>query len=308
MGVTLTPREIQARIRAGQSVDELAADTGMTTSEIEPFAGPVLAERSWFASQASRGLVRRDGVSTHQSLLDLIGDRLANRGLSTADVNWDAWRGHDRLWTLRASFRSGSALHEAVFRYDPAGRFSTAVNDEARWLIGEASAAVVTPQPDHRTASHNADIDSEPTLDLSVTHHIGAPTDDFEPGDFMDAELTQVNGVYDLMPGSSMDVLYDMLASINEESVRIYDGLTGGSGGASKQSRKTAATTKPALKPKLAPAKPEPEPEQVEELDLREVRVVVDEAKEPTTRIPKSKKRVIVPTWDEIMFGSPSVS
>jgi len=297
MGVTLTPREIQSRIRAGQSVDELAADSGMPASEIEPFAGPVLAERAWFASQASRGLVRRDGVSTHQTLIDLIGDRLANRGLSTADVNWDAWRGHDRLWTLRASFRSGSSLHEAVFRYDPAGRFSTAVNDEARWLIGEATAAVVTPQSSRQAASHNADIDAEPTLDLSVTHNIGAPTDDFEPGDFTDAELTQIDGVYDLTPGNNMDVLYDMLASINEESVRIYDGLTGGS----KQAKKPASSGRQSAKTKAAPDdQPAPEPDAEPE--------VIDEAKEPTTRIPKSKKRVIVPTWDEIMFGSPTVN
>ncbi|MCL2465069.1 MAG: septation protein SepH, partial [Micrococcales bacterium] len=75
MDAALTPREIQARIRAGASVDELAAESGMTLAQIEPFAGPVLAERAWFASQASIGLVRRDGVNTHQTLIEIMSDR-----------------------------------------------------------------------------------------------------------------------------------------------------------------------------------------------------------------------------------------
>ena len=314
MDAALTPREIQARIRAGASVDELAAETGMTLAQIEPFAGPVLAERAWFASQASNGLVRRDGANTHQSLLELMGDRLANRGLSTADVSWDAWRGHDRLWTIRASFRSGSALHEAVFRYDPTGRFSTAVNDEARWLVGEASSN--RSQPTRRPSVRDTDADVEPTLDMAATTHQMTmtphqmltpekiPAIDFEPGDFADAELTQVNGVYELVPSDNgMDVLYDMLASINEESVRIYDGLTGSNGGqTSRISRKTGGTRSTG-RSKAAPNK-EPEPAEA----APQLPALSEEAKEPTVRIPKSKKRATVPTWDEIMFGSPTVN
>jgi len=318
MDAVLTPREIQARIRAGQTPDEVAADSGMTLTQIEPFANPVMAERAWFAAQASRGLVRRDGVSTHQSLIELMGDRLANRGLSTADVTWDAWRGTDRLWTLRASFRSGSALHEAVFRYDPVGRFSTAVNDEARWLVGEPTTSH-GPQPGRRSATRNADIDSEPTLDLDVTHQMVRPragrtvpvADDFEPGDFTAAQLTQVDGVYDLVSGmdDGMDVLYDMLASINEESVRIYNGLTGGSTEGS--SRRTGRSSKSSTKPKATQPRPSSVPD--EEVTYPEAAkeaepalpAMNDEAKEPTARIPKSKKRATVPTWDEIMFGSP---
>jgi len=290
----------------------------MAVAQIEPFAGPVMAERAWFANQASRGLVRREGVNTHQTLIELMGDRLANRGLSTADVNWDAWRGHDRLWTLRASFRSGSALHEAVFRYDPIGRFSVAVNDEARWLIGEASSSH-GPQPGRRTPARDADVDSEPTLDLDVTRVVKQatrtllPGQDFEPGDFADAQLTQVDGVYDLVSGldGGMDVLYGMLASINEESVRIYDGLTGATSSPKPAKTNTKTTTRPSsktsAKPKAAAAaKPLQEQTSLPVGDDEpQLPSWNEEAKEPTVRIPKSKKRVTVPTWDEIMFGSP---
>jgi len=324
MDAALTPREIQSRIRAGQSVDELAADTGMTLAQIEPFAVPVIAERAWFANEASRGLVRREGVGTNQSLLELIGDRLAGRGISTADISWDAWRGHDRLWTLRASYYSGSSLHEAVFRYDPVGRFSQAVNDEARWLVGEASSA---RGPQRRSpAREPVNVDAEPTLDMASTQlapesrPVSESIIDFEPGDFADAELTQVDGVYDLVSGvgAGMDVLYDMLASINEESVRIYDGLTGASssGQRTQQPKKSdgGATRLLGKIRAQGKAEPEPEPELEPELVLDpflevepQLPALNDESKQPTVRIPKSKKRVAVPTWDEIMFGSPQV-
>ena len=43
--VVLTPREIQARIRGGKSIEDLARASGMSQGRIEPFAHPILAER-----------------------------------------------------------------------------------------------------------------------------------------------------------------------------------------------------------------------------------------------------------------------
>jgi len=297
----LSPREIQSRIRAGASTQDVAESCGMPVSAIEPFAGPVLAERAYIANQATRGQVHRAGTSTHQTLAEIVGDRLAARGLTSADVTWDAWRGNDRLWTLRASYRSGSSLHEGVFRYDSAGRFSVAVDDEARWLVGERSSAH-GPQRGRRPATRGVDVDSEPTIDLAPARHFGEQpsTIDFEPDDYSPAKLAEIDGVYDLVtePEVGMDVLYDMLAGFNEDSVRIYEGLTGVTAEPLAKTpndddapkKTTRAKTAPAAVPEELPTKPH------------------DEAKEPTQRIPKSKKRATVPTWDEIMFGSPQTS
>jgi len=292
----LSPREIQSRIRAGASVQDIADSCGMPESAVEPFAGPVLAERAYIASQATRGQVHRTGASTHQTLAEIVGDRLASRGLTSSDVNWDAWRGNDRLWTLRASYRSGSSLHEGVFRYDSTGRFSIAVNDEARWLIGERSSAH-GPQRGRRPATRGVDVDSEPTIDLDPGRQYGAPaTLDFEPDDYSPAQFAEVDGVYDLVtePEVGMDVLYDMLAGFNEDSVRIYEGLTGAT---------TRAFTEPPLTGDEAPKKTA-RPKAAADADVPPAKPQ-DEAKEPTQRIPKSKRRATVPTWDEIMFGSP---
>jgi len=298
MADALSPREIQSRIRAGASVQDVADSFGVPASTVERFAGPVLAERAYIANQATRGQVHRAGSSTHQTLAEVVGDRLASRGLTSADVTWDAWRGNDRLWTLRASYRSGSALHEGVFRYDGAGRFSTAVNDEARWLVGEPSSAH-GPQRGRRPSSRSTDVDSEPTIDLESAKQFAASgsTLDFEPDDYSPGRLAEVDGVYDLVtePEVGMDVLYDMLAGFNEDSVRIYEGLTGTTGKLPVASPKAEEEPKKTTHTKTAPAEPPTEAATKPH----------DEAKEPTQRIPKSKKRATVPTWDEIMFGSP---
>jgi len=293
MDAALSPREIQSRIRAGQTVAEVAQASGMNPDAIEPFARSVIAERAYIAGQATKGQVRREGLSAHQTLAELVGDRLASRGLNSSDVVWDAWRGADRLWTLRATYHSGSALHEGVFRYDATGRFSVPVNDEARWLIGEQSSAR-GPQPGRRSPSR--DVDSERTVDLKNTRELTLI--DFEPDDYSPAQLTEVDGIYDLVtrqdPG--MDVLYDMLASFNEDSVRIYEGLKG----ARRVDREGSEPTHVVPKNQKKTAKSE-----ITAPIVTPVKTSGDEAKEPTQRIPKSKKRAVVPTWDEIMFGSP---
>src|ERR1700753_3109436 len=58
----MRPREIQARIRAGESVDQVAAASGLPVTTVERVAYPVLLERSRTASLAQRAHpVREDG-------------------------------------------------------------------------------------------------------------------------------------------------------------------------------------------------------------------------------------------------------
>src|SRR6266540_2591262 len=58
----MRPREIQARIRAGESVEQVAAAAGLPEHRVERFAYPVLLERSRTAELAQRAHpVREDG-------------------------------------------------------------------------------------------------------------------------------------------------------------------------------------------------------------------------------------------------------
>src|SRR5436190_22174274 len=59
MDSALRPRDIQARIRAGESPEDVAAAGQTTVDAIMPFAGPVVAERQHVARNALKGSLRR---------------------------------------------------------------------------------------------------------------------------------------------------------------------------------------------------------------------------------------------------------
>ena len=159
MDIGLTPREIQTRIRAGASVDEVAEAAGVPSERIEGFASPVLAEREHIAATALAGSVRRrSDSSAHRTLNVTVTDRLAGRGVSADAIAWDAWRGADRTWTLVARYEIGATPREAVFHYQQQGKVCVPANDDARWLTGELSALPGSP-----------DDPTEPTVDLNVT-------------------------------------------------------------------------------------------------------------------------------------------
>src|SRR5690606_11770219 len=50
----LRPKEIQARIRAGASAQEVAEAAGLPVEHVQRYEGPVLAERAWVVEQARR--------------------------------------------------------------------------------------------------------------------------------------------------------------------------------------------------------------------------------------------------------------
>ena len=68
MDSALRPRDIQARIRAGESPEDVAAAAKTTVEAIMPYAGPVLAERAHVAQTALKAsLRRRSGEATSQA-------------------------------------------------------------------------------------------------------------------------------------------------------------------------------------------------------------------------------------------------
>ncbi|GAB3901970.1 hypothetical protein GCM10027612_66290 [Microbispora bryophytorum subsp. camponoti] len=60
----LRPKEIQARIRAGETAEEIAATAGIPVERVRWFEGPVLQEREYMAQQAQRVAVRMPGETT----------------------------------------------------------------------------------------------------------------------------------------------------------------------------------------------------------------------------------------------------
>jgi hypothetical protein len=133
----LRPRDIQARIRAGASVEQLAESAGEDIARIERFAHPVLLERARAAELATAAHpVLTDGPSV-LTLLETVTSALVARGLNPDSATWDAWRNEDGRWTVQLGWKAGRSDNRAHFRYCPGSHGGTvnAVDDAARELI-----------------------------------------------------------------------------------------------------------------------------------------------------------------------------
>lgn len=133
----LRPRDIQARIRAGASAEEVAQLAGIPVDRVRRFEGPVLAERAFMAERARKTPVRRPGENTGPQLGEAVAERLLLRGADKDSVQWDSWRRDDGTWEVLLVYRVATEPHSASWTYDPPRRLVQAVDDEARALIGE---------------------------------------------------------------------------------------------------------------------------------------------------------------------------
>ncbi len=143
----LRPKEIQAKIRAGASVEQVAAAAGVDIGRVERFAHPVLLERSRAAELATAAHpVLADGPSV-LTLLETVTAALVARGLDPDATNWDAWRNEDGRWTVQMGWKAGLSDNVAHFRFTPGahGGTVTAFDDAACELIDPDFARPLRP-------------------------------------------------------------------------------------------------------------------------------------------------------------------
>src|SRR6478735_3956153 len=146
----LRPREIQARVRAGESPADLAAAAGVDVERVARFARPVLQEREHVALAAQQVVVRTGALDG--PLGEVVDDRLASI-VPDPDTAWDAWRREDGRWTIALNFRDDVQRRTARWSFDPVTN-SVIVDDEtARWLTEGTPQPAATPRVAAPTAS-----------------------------------------------------------------------------------------------------------------------------------------------------------
>ncbi len=151
MESALRPRDIQARIRAGETPESVAQAAQTTVDKIMTYAGPVLAEREHVAQRAQRSSVRRapgESAGAARTLGDAVAAHLRAGNVDPATVSWDAWRREDGRWTLTALFETSERSGTAEFTYDAPGNYVVLDNDDAKWLVGEVVAGAAPPRND----------------------------------------------------------------------------------------------------------------------------------------------------------------
>jgi Protein of unknown function (DUF3071) len=139
----LRPKEIQDRIRAGETAEEIADAAGIPIERVRRFEGPVLAERDYRAQEAQKATVRSPGDSgPGPQLGDLVAERLMELGASSDDANWDSRKRADGNWQVKVTFSVGSRTQVAEWIFDPRRRHIAPDDDlAARLCLPEADLA-----------------------------------------------------------------------------------------------------------------------------------------------------------------------
>ena len=158
----LRPKEIQARIRAGETVEEIADAAGIAVERVRWFEGPVLAERGYMADQAQLASVRRPGDAIPSSpgprLGEIVAERLKVFGADPEEAQWDARKLGDGSWLVQLTFISGGRLHNAEWNFDPRRRHVVPADDNASRmsLPGGEPPMPAAPAPGEATVTHLA--------------------------------------------------------------------------------------------------------------------------------------------------------
>ncbi|WET78827.1 septation protein SepH [Amycolatopsis sp. QT-25] len=184
----MRPREIQARIRAGESVEQVASSAGVTVQRVERFAYPVLLERSRTAELAQRAHpVREDGPDV-QTLGEVVAHSFGQRGHDYSQATWDSWRGDDGKWVVVLSWKAGRSDNRAHWSFSPGAHGGTvqALDENAEVLLNpnayRAPRTVRALDPG-REAVVQPTLDSAPDEPVAkvIDAPITEPEEDVEP-------------------------------------------------------------------------------------------------------------------------------
>ncbi|MER7049634.1 MULTISPECIES: septation protein SepH [Streptomyces] len=188
----LRPRDIQARIRAGASAEEVAQFAGIPVERVRRFEGPVLAERAFMAERARKTSVRRPGENTGPQLGEAVQERLTLRGAEKDTLLWDSWRRDDGTWEVLLIYRVAGEPHSASWSYDPPRRLVQAVDDEARALIGETDDTIAAQEPSFPFVPRIARLPRDRPLDRTLDRPLERPQTAEPPGESERDSLTSL--------------------------------------------------------------------------------------------------------------------
>jgi hypothetical protein len=131
----LRPKEIQARIRAGETAEQIADAAGVPIERVRWFEGPVLAERAYVAQQAQSASVRRPGdTGPGPRLGEIVSERLRVLGADPEEAQWDSRKRGDGSWLVELTCDAGSRQVSGVWAFDPRRRHAMPEDEGAARL------------------------------------------------------------------------------------------------------------------------------------------------------------------------------
>jgi len=160
-------KEIQARLRAGESMGSISRTTDWPIEKIEKFSGPILQERAYVIETALKSYLRREASSP--TLGEAAEVQLSNHGVDMDAVEWNTHRNVDGTWNVVVQYPNIDGTAEANWNFELGNRILTANDDSARWISGDAKES----RP--RTATHGFINSQDPTPFAPTTPPPPAP-------------------------------------------------------------------------------------------------------------------------------------
>ncbi|WEH14845.1 septation protein SepH [Streptomyces sp. VNUA24] len=283
----LRPRDIQARIRAGATAEEVAQLAGIPVDRVRRFEGPVLAERAFMAERARKTPVRRPGENAAGPQLgEAVQERLLLRGAEKDTVQWDSWRRDDGTWEVLLVYCVAGEPHSASWTYDPPRRLVQAVDDEARSLIGESD-DLGSPEPSFPFVPRIARLPRDRPLDRQADRPAlpGPPESDEE----LVSERDSLTSILEAVPSYRGDLVVPELPSLEpqEESTSVEEV-------AEEESAAPAASAGSAYADVLMPRS----------VNGHRDRLIGATDRQAEADGVRPGRRAAVPSWDEIVFGT----
>lgn len=171
-------------MRAGESPQQVSAETGWPIDRVERYAEQPLAERAFIADQAMTVEIRRSGSVV--SVRDTAVDVLARAGVNLSELVVDSARRADGKWAVTAEVPGKSI--SASWVYDHGARSLQPLDDDARRLMGvepvEADLIAIVddaPMPEPRprlVAVPDAEPDVETAIEVDVEPRDESALDD----------------------------------------------------------------------------------------------------------------------------------
>ena len=195
----MSVKEIQRRLRAGETMDSIARDGDISVDKVERFSGPILQERLFIVDQVHSLTPRRDGKDSGRdalTFLDIVISKLAPRGVDIDSLDWNTWRLEDGTWTIELHYPNRDGLGSAQFTYDTHRRTITPLDDNAAWMMGEDAPVrriepgLIYSEPNHPSRATERIEPREPIrIDSAPIRSIASALDDLPDNDPTDEEF-----------------------------------------------------------------------------------------------------------------------
>ena len=298
----LSPKEIQAHIRAGMSADDVAAVTGAPLDYIQRFERPVLAEREYIVESAlgvgvHTAAAETDPLAGPATFGSVIRERLAD--LNAVGERWASWKEQGGGWIVKLAFSIDHVDHDARWAFDPKKHQLSPLNteaislsqqedvgrtlmprlravthtddgsrfDSAAFLVSDDEARTVTPAP--------TPVPAQPQNTEPLPHTAPVPTQSL-------LGMTTDPGI--VRTGHTADLLEALRRRRGEREAASFEEF---------EDVKSPQTSGAGIRLVDVPLDDFPAPEQQDT--------------QPQPRLQKTGKRsgrVTMPSWDEIVFGA----